>query len=274
MPEIKHYPNGRVKAESVYLQEFRRDVTSQCGEDGLIEKICEILGVQNKWCVEFGAWDGKLYSNSWALINNHGWNAVLIEGNGEKFGKLTDCYSGNEKIVTINALVDFNKGVNSLDGILAGTPIPGDFEFLCIDVDGCDWHIWNSLVNYRPRLIEIEFNPSIPNHVYFVQEPDMAVNHGASLRAMVELGTRKGYELVATTPWNAFFVPREEFGKFNIEDNSLDAMHSPGEFESTLFQLYDGTLVLTGCTKLLWHKVPISFEDIQVLPRALRRYRG
>lgn len=51
-------------------------------------------------------------------------------------------------------------------------------------------------------------------------------------------------------------------------------MHSPGEFESSLFQLYDGTMVLTGCTQLLWHKIPIAFEDIQVLPQALRRYRG
>lgn len=274
MPEIKQYPTGHVKAESVYLQEFRRDVTSQCGEDGLIEKICDILGVRDKWCVEFGAWDGKLFSNSWSLINNHGWNAVLIEGNGEKFSELADFYSNKENIVTINALVDFNKGANSLDAILARTPVPGDFEFLCIDVDGCDWHIWNSLADYRPRLIEIEFNPSIPNHVYFVQDADVDTNHGSSLRSMIELGKRKGYELVATTPWNAFFVVQEEFPKFNIEDNSLDAMHAPGDLESTLFQLYDGTLVLTGCTQLLWHKVPIGFEDIQVLPRALRQYRG
>ena len=183
-------------------------------------------------------------------------------------------FAGKANIVTINALVDFNKGAHSLDSILSKTPIPADFEFLCIDVDGCDWHIWNSLSEYRPRLVEIEFNPTIPNHVYFVQDADMGANHGSSLRAMIELGKSKGYELVATTPWNAFFVTTEEFPKFNIVDNSLDAMHSPRELESTVFQLYDGTLVLTGCTQLLWHHIPISFEDIQVLPRALRRFRG
>lgn len=274
MPEIKHFPTGRVKPESTYLQESRRDVTSQCGEDGLIEKICTTLGVSDKWCVEFGAWDGKLFSNSWALINNDGWNAVLIEGDENKFAELSENYSGSDTVVAINTLVDFNAGANSLDAILAKTPIPRDFEFLCIDVDGCDWHIWNSLTDYRPRLVEIEFNPTIPNHVYFVQDTDRSVNHGSSLRAMIELGKNKGYELVATTPWNAFFVTAEEFSTFNIEDNSIDSMHSPGEFESSLFQLYDGTMVLTGCTQLLWHKIPISFEDIQVLPQALRRYRG
>lgn len=274
MPEIKHFPNGRVKPESASLQEFRRDVTSQCGEDGLIEKICGVLGVKDKWCVEFGAWDGKLYSNSWALINNDGWKAVLIEGNENKFAELKENYSGNDDVVAINTLVDFNPGANSLDAILANTPIPRDFEFLCIDVDGCDWHIWNSLARYRPRLVEIEFNPSIPNHVSFIQDADANVNHGSSLRAMIELGKSNRYELVATTPWNAFFVTIEEFSKFNIADNAIDSMHSPGEFESSLFQLYDGTMVLTGCTQLLWHKIPIAFEDIQVLPQALRRYRG
>jgi len=274
MPEIKHFPNGRVKPGSASLQEFRRDVTSQCGEDGLIEKICGVLGVKDKWCVEFGAWDGKLYSNSWALINNDGWKAVLIEGNEDKFAELRENYSGNHEVVAINTLVDFNGGASSLDAILANTAIPRDFEFLCIDVDGCDWHIWNSLTDDRPRLVEIEFNPSIPNHVYFVQDADSSVNHGSSLRAMIELGKNKGYELVATTSWNAFFVAAAEFSKFDIEDNAIDSMHSPGEFESSLFQLYDGTMVLTGCTQLLWHKIPIAFEDIQVLPQALRRYRG
>ena len=96
----------------------------------------------------------------------------------------------------------------------------------------------------------------------------------ASLQAMIELGKSNRYELVATTPWNAFFVTIEEFSKFNIADNAIDSMHNPGEFESSLFQLYDGTMVLTGCTRLLWHKIPITFEDIQVLPQALRRYRG
>ncbi len=55
---------SRVKPESAYLQKFNRKVTSQRGEDGIIEKIFEIAGAANRYCVEFGAWDGKLYSNT------------------------------------------------------------------------------------------------------------------------------------------------------------------------------------------------------------------
>ena len=158
------------------------------------------------------------------------------------------------------------------DNILAETDIPDDFDFLSLDVDGLDWHIWNSLERYRPRLLVIEFNPTAPNDIYFVQDPDPATHQGSSLLAMVELGKRKGYELIATTPINAVFVVAEHFDKFEIADNDIDAMHSPAEYESKLFQLYDGTLVLAGCRRLIWADRNIEQDDIQVLSREERGF--
>jgi hypothetical protein len=113
--------------------------------------------------------------------------------------------------------------------------------------------------------VVIEFNPTIPNDVYFVQDADPEVHHGSSLLAMIELGKRKGYELVATTPLNALFVLADLFDVFEIADNDIDAMHSPSEFEIRIFQLYDGTLMLTGCRRLLWAQENIEQEAIQVL---------
>jgi hypothetical protein len=58
---------------------------------------------------------------------------------------------------------------------------------------------------------------------------------------------------------------------FNIADNSIDKMHDvpmPTEF----FQLYDGTLKITGVKKLLWKQQPINEKDIQVLSAADRRF--
>lgn len=273
MANVKLYKNERVKPESAYLQKFQKNVTSQFGEDGVIEKIFEIMGASNRWCVEFGAWDGKKFSNSWSLINNQGWKAVLIEGNKDRYQELTQNYAGNPNVIAFNRMVSMQAGENSLDTILGQTPIPIDLDFLCIDIDGCDWQVWKSLTKYQPRLVSVEFNPSIPNNVHFVQDDDMSITHGSSLRAMIELGQEKGYELVATTTCNGFFVRREDFGKFGIKDNSIDAMHSLEGYESFFFQLYDGTVVLTGNTTMLWHDITIELEDIQVLPRALRRYR-
>ena len=73
-----------------------------------------------------------------------------------------------------------------------------------------------------------------------------------------------GYELVSTTTYNAVFVQNRLYPLFNIGDNSIDVMHDvPIPME--IFQLYDGTLKLTGCKKLIWKKVPIEEERLQVI---------
>jgi hypothetical protein len=264
---------SRIKPKSVFLQEFCKNVTTQRGEDGIVEKIFEIIGATNRYCVEFGAWDGKLYSSTWNLLNNHRWGGLLIEANEVKFAELEGAYRGNDQVATLNTLVE-QEGEASLDAILTRAGAPVDLDFLCIDVDGVDWHIWNSLTEFLPKVILIEFNPTVPNDIVFVQDDDAATNQGASLLALIELGKSKGYELVATTAWNGFFVRSQLYLAFGIEDNDIDAMHDTARFESRLFQCYDGTLVLAGCKHLLWSDVTICQEDIQVLPKALRKYGG
>jgi len=58
--------------------DIQKNVTSQCGEDGIIEEIFTIIKDGDKWCVEFGAWDGKQTSNTWNLIQNKGWAGIAI----------------------------------------------------------------------------------------------------------------------------------------------------------------------------------------------------
>nr|VFK56242.1 MAG: hypothetical protein BECKTUN1418F_GA0071002_10832 [Candidatus Kentron sp. TUN]VFK61659.1 MAG: hypothetical protein BECKTUN1418D_GA0071000_115613 [Candidatus Kentron sp. TUN]VFK62495.1 MAG: hypothetical protein BECKTUN1418E_GA0071001_10812 [Candidatus Kentron sp. TUN] len=65
--------------DPTWLLEYRRNVYSQTGEDGIIEKILDIIPRNDKWCVEFGAWDGSFLSNTRHLIEHKGFSAVLIE---------------------------------------------------------------------------------------------------------------------------------------------------------------------------------------------------
>lgn len=271
MPDLRYRPVNRVKPESTYLQVVRRNVTSQAGEDGIIERVFSMITSSNKWCVEFGAWDGKHFSNTYNLITNRGWRGALIEGDRNRFHDLCETYAGNDRVRAINRFVA-PAPPDTLDTILADTEAPTDLDLLSLDVDGLDWHIWQSLTDYRPRVVVIEFNPTIPNDIYFVQDADPEIHQGSSLLAMIELGKQKGYELIATTPLNAVFVIAERFGVFEIADNHIDAMHSPAEFESKLFQLYDGTLVLAGCRRLIWAEIDIEQDDIQVLPRERRGF--
>lgn len=69
------------------LIKYRKNYYSQNGEDGVIEEILKRMGIKQGWFVEFGAWDGKYLSNTYALVEK-GWKGVEIEGDKTKFEKL------------------------------------------------------------------------------------------------------------------------------------------------------------------------------------------
>jgi hypothetical protein len=274
MPRIEYRPKSRLNPASLVLSPYRRNVKSQCGEDGIIERIFEFIGETNKWCVEFGAWDGKRFSNTWNLIKNAGWTGVLIEGDAVRFQKLRKTYRWNRRRThLINAFVGLDRG-KTLDELLKSISAPRDVDLVSIDIDGNDWHVWNSLVRHRPRVVVIEFNPSVENDVYFVQDYDPTVNQGCSLLALIELGKTKGYELIASTDWNAVFVVKELFDRFGIHDNSIYALHEAGTIMK-ICQGFDGTIFVTGDTRLYWQGgIKVDPERFQMLPPDKRKWRG
>ena len=279
--QVEFRPRSRVNPRSAWLAQHARNVTSQDGEDGIIEKIFEVVPPANRWCLEIGAYDGKLHSNTWNLIVNRGWRGVLVEGRTLLYEQLAARYrAGNpepegrvaDKVVLYHEYAAF-EGPRSLDALLSRAGAPRDLDFLSIDIDSNDWHLWDALKVYRPRVLQIEFNATIPNDVYFVQERDATVTHGCSLLALIELGKKKGYELVAAQTANAFFVRTELYPAFGIPDNDIDAMYfGNAHLQTRLFQGYDGELILAGYQTLHWPNLAFSAKDIQVLPGALRRY--
>lgn len=254
-----------------WLAQYKRDVTSQTGEDGILEKIFEILKIKKGWCVEFGAWDGKLYSNTYNLIANHGWSAVLIEGDKKRFAELKQTYASNINVHCLHRFVGIDPPDN-LDSILSTTPCPLDLNLISIDIDSFDYHVWESLSQYLAQVIVIEFNATIPNHISFIQPRDTKVAQGNSLLALIELSKKIGYELIAISSHNAFFVKKPFFPLFNIQNNSIDCMRKRSDAELTVFQLYDGTLVYHGFKYLVWSGEKIKPRKLQVLPKFLRFY--
>jgi hypothetical protein len=125
-----------------------------------------------------------------SLIENQRYSAVLIEGSRKKFEVLQGCYAGRPNIITKNLFVGWS-APDGLDAILEKTPVPADFDFLSVDIDGNDYHAWNAIVKYRPKIMIVEFNPTIPPEVHFVQPTDPAINWGSSLAALVGLGKKR-----------------------------------------------------------------------------------
>ena len=250
------------------LRDYAASVTSQLGEDGVIAEILRRLACEAKWCVEFGAWDGVTKSNTFALTEHNGYSAVLIEGDRKRAARLVRRYRNRPDVIALHQQVGWS-ATDSLDAILSETPAPLDFDVLSIDIDGNDYHVWAALRNYRPSLVVIEFNPTIPNGVDFVQVADPRTNQGSSISSLVALGRSKGYELVATTDFNAFFVPDELFPRLGIDDNHVDVLRTDTRWQSTVFFGYDGTMFLRG-PGLIWHRLPLP-DSVPMAPRA---YRG
>jgi hypothetical protein len=237
-----------------------------------IASVLERLPQRNRWCVEFGAWDGLVGSTSRDLILNHGYSAMLIEGSPVRYADLKKNYAGNDKVLTANRFVGFSPE-DGLDTILTGTPVPHDFDFLTVDIDGNDFHVWNAIVKYKPTVVMIEFNPTIPPEVHFVQPANPSVNQGCSLAALVDLSKRKGYELIAVLGVNAFFVRQEIFPAYEITDNRIESLWTKRDCVTYFFSGYDGQIFLDGCRKLPWaNNIPIRPNKLQVLPTWLRNY--
>ncbi len=241
----------RMNAQSRYLLDYLDDDTSQTGENGVIRHIFEIMGTKNTWCVEFGAWDGRRYSNTYELVAQGGWHGVLIEGKQSRFDALVENYKGNERAHLFNQMIGFDSQSDSIDFVLGQTGIPGDFDLMIVDIDGNDWHVWKSMQAYKPRLVVIELNPTIPNDVLYIQERNAEQQRGCSLRALIALGRLKGYELVCATSLNAFFVVAEEYEKFDIADNSIDAMYTP-IMDGRIFHGYDSSIHVVGMPMMMW----------------------
>lgn len=258
---------------STWLLDYAQDIYSQSGEDGILEKILETLPSTDKWCVEFGAWDGLFLTNTRNLIETKGYSSVLIEADKSKFQELKRNYYQSKNVITLNQFVGFT-ATDSLDHILASTPIPEDFDLLSIDIDGNDFHVWKAITKYKPKVVVIEFNPTIPTHIHFVQPADPSISQGTSLLSLVDLGKEKGYELVSVLQYNAFFVCREYYKEFEIESNDPEILRTNLEAITYLFSGFDGKIFLHGSCKMHWHNMDLEEKKIQHLPAYLRKYPG
>lgn len=257
--------------EGLDYASFASNVTSQAGEDGIIDALLERLPDRDLWCVEFGAWDGLVASNSASLISA-GYSAVLIEASDKKFAALSRRYRENTDVTTVCAMVGW-AGERRLDAILAETRIPLDFDVLSIDIDGNDYHVWKAVEVYRPKIVVIEYNPTIANGIEFVQPADESVRQGASITSLTNLAKEKGYELVAATEFNAFFARSDLFAEFGVVDNAVKTLRTDTTWQTQIFFGYDGKALLRGGKGLYWHGFTVP-QQIRMVPRIFVGFPG
>jgi len=202
------------------LLNARKNVYSQNGEDGVIELLLEFFEIKSDSFCEFGAWDGIQLSNTYNLLKNKGWRGVYIEGDQNLYQdliKLNEVWE--DKVQTINKYVNY-KGENTLDNILKNTFLEKDFALLSIDIDGMDYHVWDSFNEYRPKLVIIEVNSSFkPGNFTIPNKNETGSCNGTSFSSMCELGLKKGYYPLIHFG-NVFFGDKDFLNSKNYTINS------------------------------------------------------
>ncbi len=257
------------------LIRYAYNVHSQNGEDGVLARLFSLLPSSSmvRWCVDVGAWDGQHLSNTHELLFSPSdkWRGILLEADTEKFAQLQQRHQDTNNIclqATVSAASSDDP--HNLCNLLRqdNIPLPNIFDFLCIDIDGSDYWVWHDLLvqnEYHAKVVCIEFNPTMPDDLIYI--PPREQRHGASLAALVELAQVHDYILVETTLYNAFFVQRPLYLQFlqdQVPDTSIETLHEC-TMGTSLYQLYDGTIKLWGCKKLLWHRISLDERNFQVL---------
>jgi len=215
------------EAAKPLLTEFalkRRNIYSQNGEDGIIDAIFDKIGTKNKWCLEVGASDGIMFSNTRRLVEV-GWNAILIEKDPEKYERLVKNCENYPNVKTFNLEIG---GKNTLDLILARCNAPEDIDLCVIDIDGQDWHVWNQMIRYRPRVMCIEYLPDVENPEFI---PAVGGDGQAGRAAIQKLAAGKLYHNSVVTKYNVIalrnIIEEEEIKEVEKDVKTFAVMSMP-----------------------------------------------
>jgi hypothetical protein len=180
-------------------------VFSQNREDEIIEYIFSKIGTTNKFYVEFGTGPDASECNARNLRENFGWTGVQWD-----LGAVEGVPGLYKEKIEKDTVLDLFKKYN----------VPEEFDFISIDIDFNDWHIWREIGKvYRPRVVCIEYNfqwspyddmvvPYDPEGGPPIREGILTSYAQGSLLSYCRLAKYLGYKLVMSDDKgiNAFFV--------------------------------------------------------------------
>ena len=214
---------GRIEARQLRaraparLQDYEFQVFSQWGEDGIVQRLVEVVPVERKQFVEFGVED-YTEANTRFLLTNNGWAGLVIDGSPENVQRIvSDPLYWRHNLKAMLAFVT-RENINDL---LRRNGLNGEIGLLSVDIDGNDYWVWEAIEAVRPAIVISEYNwrfgaerrVTVPYDPAFVRgrAHHSMVYYGASLAALEALGMRKGFDLVGCSSGgnNAFFVRRD-----------------------------------------------------------------
>jgi len=231
---------------NINFADCQKKILSQFGQDGVIEKIFELIPPLNKFFVEFGSCGTDESMGNTAYMRRYGFDGLLMDCNTEPYGT-------HNEIKKYPVMIEFITAENIIN-IFKKYNVPQQFDLLSVDIDGNDYWVLKSLLTeYYPQVIVIESNYMIPSdrNIVWKYDPDFVwagdCLHGASYQALLNLGIENGYSLVAICGCDMIFVRNESIPCDLIIENINDinklitAKHDQLTIEASVKQINEGT---------------------------------
>lgn len=193
------------------LNRYEGQVFSQNGEDGIIAEIFSRIGAVSRVFLEVGAGDGMENNTAYLLFQD--WSGFWFDSDESNVQAIYKSFGQSIRKNRLSVAREFFVGEGAAE-ILGKHQVPQEFDLLSLDVDRNTSWIWRSLAEFRPRVVVIEYNASIPPQDEWEIEYrtnaiwDGSLYFGASLRTLEKIGKKLGYVLVGCelSGTNAFFV--------------------------------------------------------------------
>jgi hypothetical protein len=203
--------------QSTNINDYEFSVFSQWGDDGIIQYLTQNIHIENKTFIEFGVED-FFESNLRFLMQKDNWRGFVIDGSKDNISRLRNShFFWKHDLQAIQAFID----CDNIESLLSQSGFEENLGILSIDIDGNDWHIYNSIHQFKPSILIIEYNSvfgpdraiTIPYDAEFRRTDSSFTNlfWGTSLRAITDLAESRDYGLVGCNLAgnNAFFVRRD-----------------------------------------------------------------
>ena len=211
---------------------YEKTITSQNGEDGIIEVMIEAIKTSNNQFVEIG-WGNGLANMTRNLLEN-GWSGVGV-----------DVQLPHESLKLPDNFTFFNMYIDPNNVDLIFKNIPKVFDFFSLDIDSYDYDISSKIlsIGFKPKIVCLEINAKFGPHVR-ASFPFKKINKtklyrktslfGTSIQKYKDLWEHHGYKYFGydTTATNVFFyhpdyvndlqhLPIHSFDEFPYADDKI-----------------------------------------------------
>jgi hypothetical protein len=208
---------SRPRIESLREAEFQ--VFSQFGDDGIIQYLVHrtALRPHEHRFIEFGV-ENYRESNTRFLLVADNWSGLVMDAEPGNVRHIqSDRIYWRHDLTARCAFID----AENINALIDAAGYSGEAGLLSIDLDGIDYWVWERIECVRPVIVVVEYNSvfgaehavSIPYDAHFRRTAAHFSNlyWGCSIRALGQLGSKKGYALVGSNGAgnNAYFVRRD-----------------------------------------------------------------